>query len=147
MHNGMGYRTEWEDVFCLAFGPTWRSLRDACLDVQAWRALRPQFVRTVCTLWTLPGPPCARAEEGPVAGPRDAKRVKSGSDNLENCPVSHGLNCPSTAFWRECNCLTCVVDCKPLAEVICGHAPLRDASLSPAFERATATLSNMFSDG
>ena len=145
-----GYRVEWEDVFCTAFDAHWRSTRDACSGLSEWRALCVQFVNNVCSHWGLPvlqtkpaGQP--RGETTPATPA--AKRHKSNFSCLENCPTAHGEQPPPIEFWRPCNCFAFVVDCKPLAEVVGGHTPLRADSLLPVLERITDAMFQLISIG
>ena len=49
----MGYRCEWEDVFCMAFDQSLRHLCDKCNSQEQWQLLFPDFAHAVCTKWDL----------------------------------------------------------------------------------------------
>ena len=138
VHAGMGYRTEWEDVLCTAFGAQWRAIRDSCADSSAWRALFPGFLTTVCSEWGLPAP---RPPEDPerVQQPR-SKRAKRTKHDLDERPSEHGEVYEPVTFWQQSNCFTFVVDCKPLADIMSGHVPLKKPGMLPVFERMTSNI-------
>ena len=66
---------------------------------------------------------------------------------LEDLPKHHGEKCPPINWWRERGCFCFVVDCKPLAQVLCGHVPLHTPSLAPLFERVAGTLFQLLEGG
>lgn len=143
VHHGMGYRTEWEDVFCTAFGANWRSTRDTCSTLCEWRALRHNFVNSVCSHWGLPvikANPTGQDLEATVPAAPRTKRHKGSFSCFDNGPTAHGEHAPQIEFWRSSNCITFVVDCKPVADIVCGHVPLRTDSLFPVYERLTSTI-------
>ena len=66
---------------------------------------------------------------------------------LEDLPKHHGDECPPVNWWRERGCFCFIVDCKPLAQVLSGHAPLRVPSMTPLFERMASTLFDLLEAG
>ena len=150
VHHGMGYRTEWEDVFCTVFGVHWRSLRDSCASLLEWRALRLQFSNSVCSNWGLPviqvNNPGQLREDSIPASPA-TKRFRGAFSCFDNCPTAHGERPPPIEFWRPRNCFVFIVDCKPVADIVGGHVPLRADDLFPVFERLTSTMFQMISAG
>ena len=133
MHSGMGHRCEWEDVFCLAFDVFWRQRRDCCSSLAQWMELLPSFLENVCRQWQLPFVSGRAQNEELVESPLlQTKRRRTNPYRLIDLPSEHGDLCPDIDWESEVGRFAFVVDCKPLAEVLNGHAPLalaaRDSS-------------------
>ena len=138
VHAGMGPRCEWEDVFCMAFDASWRKLRDSCDTYAAWNKLFPQFAATVCQRWGLP---LWVAESVPKKDESArCPRRRPIEHNLEDLPSTHGEDCADIPWWRNAACFAFIVDCKPLADILNGKAPLKAPGLAPIFDRMTKML-------
>ena len=142
VHAGMGYRCEWEDVLCTAFDVSWRNLRDCCSCFKEWLKLFPQFAATVCEKWGLPSLQAVLGLEAPAQEGLIQKRRKV-LHPLEDLPRDHGDKCPPVEWWRSHKCFCFIVDCLPLAQVICGHVPLSALEMAPMFERMAGALFNL----
>ena len=79
---------------------------------------------------------CAEPEIGAIPRARPAeKRRKVQQNPLNNLPRELRDDCPPLEWWRDHGCFSFVVDCQPLAQVICGHIPLKAMEMAPIFER------------
>ena len=134
VHSGKGFRTEWEDVFCSGFDTTWRTLRDSCPNKAAWMRLFPAFAEKVCSQWGLPTYNTNTEDQSEPSTRPAFKTHDKASHLLENLPRHHGENCPCIEWSQDSGAFVFIVDCKPLAEVLCGRMPLKNPSLAPLFE-------------
>ena len=144
VRNGMGYRCEWEDVFCTAFDVSWRQLRDECEAYEDWKVHLPKFLWTICTKWGLPTMHLPKVEQTLARTSFGVKRRKVSKQDL---PEQHSEARPELEWDGLSGRFVFVVDCKPLSEVMNGSAPLRQLELAPAFERMTADIFNIISIG
>ena len=124
LHLGKGFRYEWEDVFCTAFGVFWRHRRDLCESLSQWMGLFPEFLESLNLQWNL-------QYQGPSAATQPSRiedlevgRRKGNHYCLSDLPDQHGLDCPPVLWDSNKGCICFIVDCKPLAQGINGQAPL-----------------------
>ena len=74
------------------------------------------------------------------------KRLRSKS--LDDLPEYHDLKAPLVINWgRSSMCFVLVVDCRPVQSICCGHAPLQDEGVKPAYERITNNIVSMMEAG
>ena len=139
VHTGKGSRQEWEDIFCSVFGPAWRQIRDQCAQMSEWMALYPQFERSIVSMWGLPVCFTRRCEEIPDNPGVEPKRRRLALRALEDMPTSHGRSELSVKLPGQTS-FAFFVDCKPLADVMAGRAPLRADGMGPIFERMTTRI-------
>ena len=124
VHVGKGPRTEWEDVFCMVFGTSWREIQNSCSTHAEWRRYFPQFADTKCLRWSF-----ATVDENqlidilPVdhvistrTGRIETKAERQVRRELKNLPLDHGEDAPEIGWDRGSCCFAFVVDCKPLAD-------------------------------
>ena len=69
---------------------------------------------------------------------------KKGIHQIKDLPTDHGHIGESTCWTRSSGCFIFITDCKPLADILCGHAPLKVPSLTPIFERMSRCLFQIF---
>ena len=121
---GMGHRCEWEDVLCTAFGVSRCLQRDACTDYTQWRRMLPDFCHSVCEKWGLP---CIGISQPASIQtlPSPPNRAKLKLRSMSDLPRERGLDCPDLGWQAGDRSFAFVVDCKPLAQVLNGHAPLK----------------------
>ena len=145
VHAGKGPRCEWEDVFSAAFGTNWRQLRDRCETFKQWQQYSYPFVASVCLNCGLPAlgePSAAAAVEGPAR-----KKRRQTTHALSEAPAAHGEICPHTKWQADSQCFLFIVDCKPLADILGGHAPLLAQDLAAMFERMSSKLFSLLEAG
>ena len=108
--------------------------------------LFPQFAISLCKRWDLPvmGADVGSEKEPTPSSPAKYRKVLHA---LEDLPKHHGDECPPINWWREHGCFCFVVDCKPLAEVLCGHVPLHTPNMVPLFERVASSLFQLLEGG
>ena len=149
VHAGMGPRCEWEDVFCLAFGSTWRLKRDQCSTERQWLQLFPEFAGLVCKQWGLPLHDLQGALHSPETSPllSRSKRQRRHDFDLANLPRLHGENCGRLCWDRVAGSFVFIVDCKPVVDILCGRAPLLCSDLKPMYERMTTNLGRLLQSG
>ena len=102
----------------------------------------------MCEKWGLP--PTGLKDLSPVQLPEQMKAPKRKrllQRTLSDLPHSHGPDTPVLEWWRNGLCLTFIVDCKPLADVMGGHAPLKALACEPVLERMTQRLFKTFAVG
>ena len=140
-HFGKGGRTEWEDVLVEVYGVAWRSWRDSHRSSLQWLQNASEFVCSVCRKWGLPGTKPVERSTGQHCAP---KRRKSFS--LDDFPESV---IPGAAYdWDSvCRKFVCVVDCRPVQQVLCGCSALVDDSLRPVFSRTARHIAESLDAG
>ena len=148
VHNGMGHRVEWEDVFVEVFGSQWRAKRDTCASILEWMKLFGEFESTICSRWGLPSfsaPSPDRPDTGFPLPPEKQRRTTL--HPLESLPRSHGDGAPQIKWEAEHSRVCFVVDCLPLADVMNGRTKLLTPELEPAFNRMSSYLFGLIEAG
>jgi len=73
------------------------------------------------------------------------KRARIHIHPLESLPEGHGEGAPAIQLGGPSKFFVFVTDCKPLADVVNGHAPLKTDELSHLFGRITRNIFSMLS--
>ena len=143
VHSVPGNVAEWEDLFVLIFGVAWRAFRDEFPNKEAWMRGIEDFVNKVCEKWDLPLLPVKTLNSlrSKTDQTRTAK-VRKTALSLDLAPRGHEApeELPFKVFWaRPHGCIVFIVDCKPLAEIICGKRALKTKRRVPNKPFALAT--------
>ena len=115
--------------------------RQACANQAEWMLKATDFVNKACTLWKLPLLQALAKETVPITGdvpPAKRRRLRM----LDDCVL---IRSPSDAdpplTWKYgAKELIFIVDCKPLQQIICGHAPLRNDELAPVLHKMSENI-------
>lgn len=149
MRAGKGPRCEWEDVFCSVLGVNWRHLLDQCQSAQQWHEHWHEFACRVCNNWGLPALASDKSpDQSSLSIDKPTfKHPRRVAHLLVEAPHEHGENCPRLSWQAHSMTFACIVDCKPLADILGGHAPLKVPSLGPIFERITTRFFSLMDMG
>ena len=149
MHEGIGYRIEWDDGFGVAYGGDWRHKRDSCTTLADWLMLYLEFERTVCARWNLPRPvdPAQRHQDTLPSLPPPAKQRRTDAYSLRELPNSHGEGAPQTEWDGAGGHFCFITDCQPLAGILNGDVVLLNDDLLPLITRVSEKLFEMVEGG
>ena len=103
------------------------------------------FAKKICKTWGLHD--CI--EEVPREDGRaiPAAPTHRSLHTLDNIPLAHGGHCPQIQWERDMGSFSFVVDCRPLAQIMNGQAPLKTPTLAPIFERMTQNIFELLGAG
>ena len=134
--------TEWEDPLVLVY-TKWRDFRDSLPNKTAWMTYCRSFVNLVCEKWGLLGMKNLAVSTDVDRIEPAGKTSRTTAAQLEDRPSCHGKaegTAVSVEWAQKHGCFLFIVDCKPLAEVINGHAHLFADELENIVD---GTLSNI----
>eukprot|EP00973_Karenia_brevis_P075899 10544498-Karenia_brevis.AAC.2 len=122
-------------------GDHWRSVLDQCQDAKQWKGKSREFVTSTAEKYKLPSSFEDKDNNPTAAGPgAHDKETNSQRPTLR-------LEEPGIS-WASCSHhFVLVVDCLPLQNIICGHAPLLNDSFRPLMSRVLDSLLRLIGQG